>query len=138
MNHFLALILSSYHPFREACCCCSVAVVSDSLQPHELQHARLPCPSLSLGACSNSCPESRQCHPTVSSFVAPFSSCPQSFPALRSFLMSLFISGGQRFGASASSSVLPMNIQGQFPLGLTGLISLLPKGLSGVFSSTTV
>ena len=113
--------------------------MSDSFQPHGLQHARLPCPSLSLRGCSNSCPLSQWCHPTFSSSVAPFSSCPQSFSALGSFPKSqLFTSGGQRIGASAPASVLPMNIQGWFPLGFTGLISLLSKGPTRVFSSTTV
>ena len=113
-------------------------VVSDSLQPHELQHTRLPCPSPSPGVCSHSCPFSRWCHPTISSSVACFS-CLQSFPASGSFPMSwLFESAGQSTGASASASVLPMNIQGWFPLGLTGLISLLSKGLSRIFSSTKV
>ena len=112
-------------------------VVSDSLRPHRLQHSRIPCPSLSPGVCSNFCPLSRSCHPTISSSVTPFSFCIQSFPASGSFLMSqLFASGGQSIGASAS--VLPMNIQGWFPLGLTGLISLLSKGLSKVVSRTTV
>ena len=106
---------------------------------HALQHARLPCLSLSPRAGSNSCPLSWSCHPTISSFVIPFSSCLQSFPASGSFPMSqLFASGDQSIGASASASVLPVNIQGLFPLGLTGLISLLSKGLSGVFSRTTV
>ena len=104
-----------------------------------LQHTRLPCPSLSPGVCSKPCPLSRWCHPTISSFIAPFSSCPQSFPASRSFPMSrLFTSGGQSIGASDSASVLSVNIQGWFPLGLTGLIFLLYKGLLGVFPSTTV
>ena len=90
----------------------SRSVVSDSLRPHGLQHARLPCLSPTPGACSNSCPLSQWCHPTISSSVVPFSSCPQSFPASGSFLMSqLFASGGQSIGASASASVLPMNIQ---------------------------
>ena len=112
--------------------------MSDSFQPHGLQHARLPCPSSSPGACSNSCPLSQWCHPIFSSSVAPFSSCPQSFSASGSFPMSqLFTSGGQRIGASAPASVFPMNIQGWFPLGLTGLISLQSKGLSRVFSRTT-
>ena len=92
-----------------------------------------------LEPCSNSCPLSRWCHPTISSTVTPCSSCPQSFPASGSFAMSqLFVSGGQSIGASVSASVLPVNIQGWFPLGLTGLISLLSKGLSRVFSSTTI
>ena len=104
-----------------------------------LQHSRLPCPSPSTGAYSNSCPLSQWCHPTISSSVSPFSSCLQSFPASGSFLMSqLFTSGGQSIGASASTSVLPKNIQDWFPLGFTGLISLLSKGLSRVFSNTTV
>ena len=111
--------------------------MSNSLRPHGLQHPRLPCPSLSPRVCSNSCPFSRLCHPTISSSVTPFSSWPQSFPASGSFPMSpFFIAGGQSIAASAS--VLPMNIQGWFPLGLTGLISLLSMGLSRVFSSTTV
>ena len=101
------------------------------LRPHELQHTRLPCTSLSPGACSNSCPLSQWCHPTISSSVAPFYSYPQIFPALGSFPMSwLFASGGPSIVASALASVLPMNIQSWFPLGLTGLISLLFKRLS--------
>ena len=115
------------------------SVMSDSLQPHGLQHARLPCPSSSPGACSNSCPLSQWCHPTISSSVIPFASCLQSFPASGSFPMSwLFALGGQSIGASASASVLPMNIQDWFSLGLTGWISLQSKGLSRVFSNTTV
>ena len=111
--------------------------MSDSLQHHGLQHARLPCPSPSPGACSNSCPLSQWCHPTISSSVIPFSSCLQSFPVSGSFPMSwLFPSGRQSIGASASASVLPMNIQGWFLLGLTGLISLQSKGLSRVFNTT--
>ena len=102
----------------------SCSVMSDSLWPHGLQHARLPCPSPSPRACSNSRPLSWWCHPTISSSVVHFSSCLQSFPVSGSFLMSrLFISGGQSIGASASASVLPMNIQGWFLSGLTGLIS---------------
>ena len=102
-----------------------------------LQHTRLPCPLPSPGACTNPCPSSRWCHPTISSSVIPFSSCPQSFPASGSFPMSqLFASGGQRIGASASA--LPMNIQDWFPLVCTGWISLQSKGLSRVFSNTTV
>ena len=111
--------------------------MSDSLWPHGLQHARLPCLSPSPRACSNSCPLSQWCHPTISSSVIPFSSCLQSFPASGSFPMNwLFTSGGWSIGASASVSVLPVNIQGWFPSRLTGLISLLSKGLSRVFSST--
>ena len=117
----------------------SFSVVSDSLRPHGLQQARVPSPSLSPGVCSSSGPLNRWCHPTILSSVVPFSSCLQSFPASGSFLMSqLFASGGQSIGVSASSSVLPMNIQDWFTLVLTGLISLLSKGLSRVFSNTTV
>ena len=120
-------------------CCCSVAQWFLTLRPHELQHTRLPCPSLSPRVCSNSCPLSGWCHPTISFSVAPFSFCLQSFPASGSFPMSwLFASGGQSTGVSASVLVLPMNIQGWFPIGLTGFISLLSKGFSGVFSSTTI
>ena len=115
--------------------CCSV--VSDSLRLHGLQHAGLPCPSLSLGVCSNSCPLSPWCYPTISSSVIPFSSCLQSFPESGSFPMSqLFALGGQGIGASAS--ILPMNIQGWFHLRLTGLISWLLKGLLRVLSSITI
>ena len=115
----------------------SHSVMSDSLWPHGLQHARLPCPSSSPRVCSNSYPSSWWCHPTISSSVIPFSFCLQFFPASGSFPMSqLFASGGQSVGVSASASILPMNIQDWFPLGLTGLISSLSKGLSRVFSST--
>ena len=107
---------------------------SHPLRPHGLQHSRLSCPSPSAEACSNSCPLSQWCHPTIWSSVIPFASCLQSFPASGSFLMSwLFVSSGQSLGASASPSVLPMNIQDWFPLGLTGLISLQSKGLTKVF-----
>ena len=117
----------------------SRSVVSDSLQPHELQHARPPCPSPTAGVYPNPCPLSRWCHPTVSSSVIPLSSCPQSFPASGSLPMSqLFTSGSQSIGISASASVLPKNTQDWFPLEWTGWISLQSKGLSGVFSSTTV
>ena len=117
----------------------SCSVMSDSLRPHGLQHARPPCPSASPGACSNSCPSSRWCHPTISSSVVPFSSCLQSFVVSGSFPLSqIFASGGQSIGVSASASVLPLNIQGWFPLGWIGWISLQSKGLSRVFSSTTV
>ena len=121
---------------------CSVqfshSIVSNSLQPHGLQHARLPCPSPTPGAYSNSCPLSQWCYSTISSSDVPFSSCLQSFPASGSFQMSqFFASGGQSIGASASASVLPMNIQNWFPLGWTGWISLLSKGFSRVFSNTT-
>ena len=114
----------------------SHSVVSDSLRPHGLHHSRPPCPSPTPGVDSNSCPWSRWCHPAISSSVIPFSSCPQSFPASGSFQVSqLFTSGGQSIGVSASTSVLPMNIQDWFPLGWTGWISLQSKGLSRVFSN---
>ena len=117
----------------------SHSVVSDSLWPHGPQHARLPCPSLLPGDYSNPCPLSQWCHPTISSSVVPFSSCPQSFSASGSFLMSqLFTLGGQNIGVSASASILPMNIQNWSPLGWTDLISLQSKGLWRVFSNTTV
>ena len=102
--------------------------MSDSLQPHRLEHATLPCPPPTPRACSNSCPSSQWCHPTISSSVIPFSSCLQSFPASGSLPMSqFFASGSQSIGASASASVLPMNIQDWFPLGRTGWISLQSK-----------
>ena len=117
----------------------SCSVVSNSLQPHGLQHARPPCPSPTPRVYSKSCPLSRWCHPTISSSVIPFSSCLQSFPTSGSFQMSqVFASGGQSIGISASIPVLPMNIQDWFPLGWTGWLSLWSKGLSRVFSNTTV
>ena len=117
----------------------SCSVVSDSLQPHGLQHIRPPCPSPIPRAYSNSCLLSRWYHPTISSSVSPFSSCLQSFPASGSFLVSQFCTSGcQNIGASASASVLPMNIQGWSPSEWTGWISLQSKGLSRVFSNTTV
>ena len=117
----------------------SRSVVSDSLRPHESQHARPPCSSPSPGVHSNSCPLSQWWYPAISSSVVPFSSCPQSFPASESFPMSqLFAWGGQSIGVSASASVLPMNTQDWSPLGWTGWISLQSKGLSRVFSNTTV
>ena len=117
----------------------SRSVVSDSLRPHELQHARPPCPSSTPRVHPNPCPLSQWCHPTIASSVVPFSSCPQSFPASGSFQMSqLFASGCQSIGVSASTSVLPMNTQDWSPLGWTGWISLQSKGLSRVFSNTTV
>ena len=117
----------------------SHSVMSSSLQPHELQHAKLPCPLPTPETCSNSCPSSWWCHPTISSSVIPFSSHLQSFPASGSFPRSqLFASGGQSIGVSASASVLPMNIQDWSPLEWTGWISLQSKGLSRVFSNTTV
>ena len=116
----------------------SPSLVSDSLHPHGLQHTRLSCPSLSPGVSSDSCPLSRWCHPAISSFVAPLS-CLQSFPASGYFQISqCFSLGGQNIGVSASASVLPMNIQDWFLLGCTGWISLQSKGLSRVFSNTTV
>ena len=117
----------------------SHSVLSDSLRPHGLQQDRLPCPLPTPGAYSNPCPLSRWCHPTISSSVIPFSSCLQSFPASGSFPMcQFFASGGQSIGVLASTSVLPMIIQGRFPLGWTGWFSLQSKGLSRVFSNTTV
>ena len=116
----------------------SHSVLSNSLWPHGLQHARPSCPSPTPGVYPNSCPLSQWCHPTISSSVVPFSSCLQSFPASGSFQMSqFFASGGQRIGVSATLSVLPMNTQHWFPLGWTGWISLLSKGLLRVFSNTT-
>ena len=113
--------------------------MSNSLWPHGLQHAGLPYPSPTPGACSNSCPSSQWCHPTISSSIIPFSSCPQSLRASGSFPMSqFFASGGQSIGVSASASVLPMNNQDWFSLGWTSWISLQFKGLSRVFSNTTV
>ena len=113
--------------------------MSDSLQPHGLQHARPPCPLPTPGVYSNSYPLSRWCHPTISSSVIPFSSCLQSFPASGSFQVSqFFASGGQSIGVSALVSVLPVNIQDWVSLEWTGWISLQSKGLSRVFSNTTV
>ena len=110
-----------------------------SLRPHELQHTRHPCPSPTPGVCSNSCPLSQWCHPTLSSSVVPFSSCPQSLPASGSFPVGqLFTWGGQSIGVSALASVLPKNTQDWSPLEWTGWISLQPKGLSRVFSNTTI
>ena len=117
----------------------SHSVMSDSLRPHELQHARLPCPSPSPRLHSNSCPSSRWCHPAISSSVVPFSSCPQSLSASESFPVSqLFAWGGQSTGVSALASFLPKNTQDWSPLEWTGWISLQSKGLSRVFSNTTV
>ena len=122
-------LFHAFHAFQF-----SHSIVSDSLQPHGLRHDRTPCPSPNPRVYPNSCPLSRWCHPTISSSVVPFS-CPQSFP----FQMSqLFASGGQSIGVSASTSVLPMNTQDWSSLGWTGWISLQSKGLSGVFSNTTV
>ena len=125
--------------YSQSCSCCLVAVVSDSLQPHELQHTRLPCPSLFLEDCSKLCLLSQWCHPAISSSITTFSSCPQSFLASGSFPMGLFFtSGSKSIRGSALASVVPMNIQGWFPLGMTGLISLLVKELSRVFASTRI
>ena len=117
----------------------SVTQLCPTLRLHGLQHARLPCPLPTPRVCLNSFPLSRWYHPTISSSIVSFSSCLQSFPASGSFLMGHFFSSSeQSIGTSASASVLPMNIQDWFPLGLTGLISLQSKGLSRVFSNTTV
>ena len=114
----------------------SCSIVSELLQPYELQHARLPCPSLSPRACSNSCPLSWWCHPAISPSVVPFSSCPQSLPASESYPMSqLFVWGGQSIGVSALASFLPKNTQDWSPLEWTGWISLQSKGLSNNESS---
>ena len=130
-HHMLQLFFSSVQ--------FSGSVVSDSLRPHEPQHARPPCPSPTPGLYPNSCPWSRWCHPTILFSLVPFSSCPQSFPASGSFQMSqLFASVGQSTGVSASTSVLPMNTQDWSPLGWTGWIFLQSKGLSRVFFNTTV
>ena len=160
--HFTTLLLFTWPcgPAREAMKCleskslarrksifsikfCSIQfsclVMSDTLWSHGPRHNRPPCPSPNPRVYSNSCPSSRWCHPTISSSDVPFSSCPQSFPASGSFPVSqLFASGGQSIGVSASSSVLPMNTQDWSPLGWTGWISLQSKGLSRVFSNTTV
>jgi len=126
--------LCSFISFQFSC-----SVVSDSLQPHEPQHTRPPCPSPTPWVHPNPCPLSWWCYPTISSSVVPFSSCPQSFPASGSFPTSqLFVSGGQTIGFSASTSVLPKNTQDWSPLGWTGWISLQSKRLSRVFSNTTV
>ena len=141
----LPMNIQSWFPLRltHLISCSSVhfsrSVMSDPLWPHESQHARPPCPSPTPGVYSKSCPLSRWCHPAISSSVIPFSSCLQSLPASGSFPMSqLFASGGQSIGVSALASVLPMNTQDWSPLGWTGWISLQSKGLSNVFSNTTV
>ena len=137
----MARFHSVFHDWITFHCKCSVqfshSVASDSLWPHGLQHARPPCPSIPV-IYSKSCPLSRWCHPTNSSFIILFSHC-QSSPASRSFQMKQsFTPDGQSIGVSASASVLPIYIQNWFPLGWTGWISLLSKGLSWVFSNTTV
>ena len=135
--HFLLLFIFTI--YKSVSVQFSPSVVSDSLWPHGLQHTRPSCPSPTPGVYSNSCPLSQWCHPTISSSVISFSSCLKCFPASGSFQMSRFFeSGGQSIGLSASASVLPMNIQDWFPLGLTGWICLQSKGLSRVFSNTTV
>ena len=127
------------HSHMQTKYCCSVTQSCPTLWPHGLQHIRLPCPSQFPEVCSNSCPSRQWCHPPISSSVSPSSSCLQSFPASGSFPRSkFFASGGQSTGASASVSVLSLNTQGWFHLGLTGLIFLLSKGLSRIFSNTTV
>ena len=131
----ITMCLISYSSIFQISC----SVVSDSSRPHEPKHARPPCPSPTPGIYPNSCPLSRWCHLTISSSVIPFSSCLQSFPTSASFQMSqLFTSGGQNIGVSASTSFLPMNTEDQYPLGWTGWIFLQSKGLSRVFSNTTV
>ena len=133
-HNFIFLMISSFSSVQF-----SRSVVSDSLQPHEPQHTRLPCLSPIPGVHPNPSASSWWCHPAISSSAVPFSSCPQSFPASGSFQMSqLFASGGQSIGVSASTSVLPMNTQDWSSLGWTGWISLQSKGLSRVFSNTTV
>ena len=132
-EYLIVFYIELFHLLQFSC-----SVMSDSLQPHGLQHVRLPCPSPTPGAYSNSCPQSWWCHPTISSCVVPFS-CLPSFSASGSFQMNqFFASGGQIISISASTSVLPMNIQDWLPLGLTGWISLQSKGLSRVFSNITV
>ena len=135
----MSTIKSSLKEMSNALLLFGCQVVSNSSWAHGLQHTRLPCFSPSPGVCPSTYPLNWWCHPTMSSFVAPFSSCLQSFPASGSFSMSqFFTSDGQSIGVSASASILPMNIQDWFPLGWTGWISLQSKGLSRVFSNTTV
>ena len=136
---FLTFICRKNYQFKECSVQFSHSVVSDFLRPHGLQHARPPCLLPTPGVQSNSCPLSQWCHPTISSSVIFFFSCLQSFPVSESYPMSWhFASGGHSIGASASASVLPMSIQDWLHLELTGWISLLSKGLSRVFSNTTV
>ena len=142
LNYMTQIVIMLYEDPNKVtefliCMSCSVAKLCPTLKRHELQNSRLPCPSLSPWVCSNSCPLSQWCYPTISSSLVPFSSCLQSFPASGSFPMSQhFVSGGQSIGASAA--VLPVIVQSWFPLRLTGLISFLSKGLSRALSSTTV
>jgi len=139
LDHLLKIIHLFQHKHLKLSVQFSRSVMSDSLQPHGLQHSRPSYSSPTPGACSNSYPSSQWCYPTISSSVMPFFSCHQFFPASWSFPMSqFFASGHQSIGASASASVLPMNIQDWFPLLLTGLISLQSKGLSRIFSNTKV
>ena len=136
---FLILLVHASNLARFSSVQFSCSIVSDSLQPQELKHARPPCLSPTPEVHPNSCPSSWWCHPAISSSVVPFSSCPQSLPASESFPMSqLFSWGGQSIGVSTSASVLPMNTQGWSPSEWTGWISLQSKGLSRVFSNTTV
>ena len=138
-NNLFNHIKHTWHQHQFSSVQFSCSVVSDSLRPHESQHDRPPCPSPTPRVHPNSCSSSWWCHPAISSSVVPFSSCPQSLPASESFPMSqLFAWGGQSIGVSASASVHPMNTQDWSPLGWTGWISLQSKGLSRVFSNTTV
>ena len=139
-SHIITYLKLAFLNMKHSCSVqFSHSVVSNPLQPHGLQHAGLPCPSPLSRAYSNSCPLSRWCHPTISSSVIPFSSHLQSFPASGFFQMSqFFASGSKSIGVSTSASVLPMNIQDRFPLGWTDWISFQSKGLSRVFSNTTV
>ena len=138
-NDILTTLMEYLRTFANSFYQFSHSVVSDSLWPHESQHARPPCPSPTPGVHSDSHPSSQWCHPAISSSVVPFSSCPQSLPASESFPMSqLFASDGQSIGVSALASVLPLNTQDWSPLGWTGWISLQYKGLSRVFTNTTV
>ena len=139
LNSLLFSCQMKFRKFQQYSVQFSHLVLWDSLWPHGVQHSRPSCPSPIPRAYSNSCPLSWWCHPTISSSVIPFSSCLQSFPASGSFLMSqFFASGGQNIGASATVSVLPVNIQDWFLLGWAGWIFLQSKGLSRVFSNTTV
>ena len=134
----IAKLIDKYY-FKTRFMLSPVAQSCPTLQPHKLQHTRPPCPSPTPGVHPNTCPLIQWCHLTISSSVIPFSSCLQSFPTSGSFQMSqFFTSCGQNIGIPASTSVLPVNTQGWFPLGLTGLISLQSKGLSRVFSNTAV
>ena len=135
-DKLISQVLATYHRYMLQSVQFSHSVVPGSLRPHGSQHARPPCPSPTPGVYSDSCSLSRWCHPTISSSVVPFSSCPQSVPAAGTFPMSqLFPWGGQRIGVSASTSVLPMNTQDWSPSGWTGWISLQSKGLSRVVSN---